>query len=173
MLHVPIERGGHADEPKRFGGRGGVRHNDVVALLLAVLIDVHHGAELFHAGENGEFFGFDAANASGSQHRTHVRGDLLPMTLDLFLNIQLENGEAIGDLQRIGGLRVEEVVVQVKAVGQAVRWIDAHDQGAVAKFGEFHSGRSSEAGFADAALAGEHENPHENIIELRASPHRD
>ena len=67
VLHVPIESGGHADEAERFGGGRGVEDDDVVALLAAVLVDVHHGAELFHAGKDGEFFGFDSADAGGAQ----------------------------------------------------------------------------------------------------------
>ena len=40
----------------------------VVALLAAELVHVHHGAELFHAGQDGEFFGLDVADAGGAQH---------------------------------------------------------------------------------------------------------
>ena len=168
VLHVPVERGGHADEAQRFGGRRGVEHDHVVALLAPVLVDVHHGAELFHAGKNGEFLGFHAADAGGAQHGTDVGRDLLPVALDLFLDVQFEDRKPVIDRQRIGSLRVEEVGVEIEGIGQAVRGVDAHHQRAVAELGEFDAGGRGQAGLAHAALAAEEKNPHGDII----SPYR-
>jgi hypothetical protein len=89
VLHVPVERGWHADEAHGFCGRGGIEHDDVVAFLTTVLIDVHHGAELFHSGQNGEFLGLHTTDACGAQQGAHVGRDFLPMALDLFLDVQL------------------------------------------------------------------------------------
>ena len=164
VLHVPIERGGHADEAEGFGGGSGVEDDDVVALLAAVLVDVHHGAELFHAGKDGEFFGFDSADAGSAQYGADVGGDFLPVALDLFLNIELEDGEAIIDGERVGSFVVEELGIEVEGIGEAVGRVNAHHQGAVTEGGEFYAGRRGEAGLADAAFAAEEKNPHRGII---------
>ena len=98
MLHVPVERGGHADEAHGLSGRRGIEDNHVVTLLAPVLIDVHHRAELFHAGEDRKFLGLHAADAGSAQYRSYVGRDFLPMTLDLFLDIELLDPEPITHL---------------------------------------------------------------------------
>ena len=139
----------------RFGGGRGVEHDHVVALLAPVLVDVHHRAELFHARKNREFLGLHAADAGRAQHRAHVGRDLLPVPLDLFLNVQFENRKPVGDRQRIGGLGVKQFSVEVEGIRQAVRRIDAHHQRAVVQFGQFHAGRGGQTRLSDAALAAE------------------
>ena len=44
---------------------------------------------------------------------------------------------------------------EVEGIGQAVRGIDAHHQGAVTEAGELQAGGGRETGFADAAFAAE------------------
>ena len=62
---------------------------------------------------------------------------------------------------------MEEVVFEVEAIGEAVRRIDAHDERAVAKVGEFHAGGRGEAGLPYPTLTGEHKNAHGSIIRPR------
>ena len=160
VLHVPLERGRHADEAHGFGGGRAVEHDDVVALLAAELVDVHHGAQLFHAGEDGEFLGLDVADAGGAQHRDHVGGDFAPVPLDLLLNIDLVDGEVVVDGVGVAGLGVEEAGFQIEGVGQAMRRIDAHDQGAIAEPGELQTGGSGKTGFPDASFAAKEKDAH-------------
>ena len=124
----PVERCRHADEAHGFRGRGGVEHDDVVTLLPPVLIDVHHGAEFFHAGQNGQFFRLYTADARGAQHGAYIGGDFLPVALDLSLDIQLLDRKPIVDRHGIGGLNMEEVGVEIESIGQAVCRIDTHHQ---------------------------------------------
>src|SRR5439155_1351196 len=82
---------------------------------------VHHCAELFHAGEDGQLLGFHVADAGGAQNGNHVGGDFAPVPLDLLLDIDFVDGEVVVDLQRVAGLGVEEAGFQVEGVGKAVR----------------------------------------------------
>src|ERR1035441_1901506 len=61
----------------------GLNHDGVLIFHPPVLIDIHHGAQLFHAGQNGEFFRLDTADARGAQHGAYIGGDFLPVALDL------------------------------------------------------------------------------------------
>ena len=97
VLHVPFERGGHADEAHGFGGGRAIEHDHVVALLAPELVDVHHGAQLFHAGQDGQLFGLHVADAGGAQHGDHVGGNLAPVPLDLLLDVDLVDGEMVVD----------------------------------------------------------------------------
>ncbi len=97
VLHVPFERGGHADEAHGFGGGRAIEHDDVVALFAAELIDVHHGAQLFHAGKDGQFLGFDVADAGGAQHGDHVGRNFAPVAFDLLLDVDFVDGELLVD----------------------------------------------------------------------------
>ena len=170
VLHVPLERGRHADEAHGFGGRGAIEHDDVVAVLAAELVDVHHGAQLFHAGEDGEFLGLDVADAGGAQHGDDVGGDLAPVALDLLLDIDFVDGEVVVDGVGVAGLAVEEVGFEVEGVGQAVGGIDAHDQRAIAEARELQAGGGGETGFPDASFAAEEKDAHngEELSELRS-----
>ena len=67
------------------GAQSSIDH--VIALLAAVLVDVHHGAEFFHAGKNGQFFGLHVFDAGGAQHGDGVGRNFLPMPPDLMLNV--------------------------------------------------------------------------------------
>ena len=164
VLHIPIESGGHADEAQRFGGGSGIEDDDVVTLLAAVLVDVHHRAELFHAGKDGEFFGFDSADAGSAEDGTDVGGDFLPVALDLFLDIELEDGEAVVDRERVRSFVVEKLGIEVEGIGETVGRVNTHHQSAVTEGGEFYAGGRGEAGLAYAAFAAEEKNPHGDII---------
>ncbi len=104
VLHVPFERGGHADEAHGFGGGRAIEHDHLVTPLAPVLIHVHHRAQLFHAGQNGQLLGLHVADAGGAQDGNHIGGDLAPVPLDLLLDVDLLDGEVVVDRQRIGGL---------------------------------------------------------------------
>ena len=165
VLHVPVERGGHAHEAHGLGRGGGVEHNDVVALFAPVLVDVHHGAEFFHAGQDGEFLGLYAADTGGAEQGDDPGGDLFPVALDFLLDVELEDGEAVGDGEGVGGLRVEQVGLEVEGIGQAVRRVDAHHQRSAAHLRQLDAGRRSQAGLSHASLAAIEEDPHTLIVE--------
>jgi hypothetical protein len=160
VLHVPIERGGHADEAHGFGGGRAVEHDDVVALLAPELVDPHHGAELFHAGQDGQFLGFHVADAGGAQHGNHVGGNFAPVPLDLLLDVDFVDGQLVGDGVRVAGLLMEQAGFEVEGIGQAVRGVHAHDEGAIAEARQLHAGGRSQAGLADAAFAAEQQDAH-------------
>src|SRR5260370_38845713 len=113
MFHIPYERGRHADEAHRFGGGRAVENDHVVAPLAAELVDVHHGAQLFHTWKNGELFGLDVADASGAQHGDHVGGDFAPVPLDFPLDVDFVDGEALVDRIRISGAGVEQAGLEI------------------------------------------------------------
>ena len=135
VLHVPFERCRHADEPHGFGGGRAIQNDDVIALLAAKLVDVHHGAQLFHARKNRQLLGFHVADSGGAQHGDDVGGDFAPVPLDLLLDVDLVDVEAVLDAVRVAGLPVEQVGLKVEGVRQAVGGIDAHHQSAVAQPG--------------------------------------
>ena len=164
MLHVPFERGGHADEAHGFGGGRAIEHDHLVALLAPVLIHVHHGAELFHAGKDRQLFGLHVADAGGSQHGDDVGRDLAPVPLDFLLDVDLLDGEVIVDGQRIVGAVLEQAGFEIEGVGQAVCGIDAHHERAVAEAGELETGGRGNAGLAHASFAAEEQDAHASIL---------
>lgn len=161
VLHVPVEGGGHGDEAEGFGGGGAVEDDDVVAAVFAPLVDVHHGGEFFHAGEDGHFLGFDVVEAGGFEDAGDVAGDLLPVAFDFLLDVDFVDVEVGGDFAGVGGGGVEEAGFEVEGVGEGVGGVDAHDEGAVAELGEADAGSGGEAGFADTAFAAEEEDTHQ------------
>ena len=163
MLHVPLERGRHAHEAHRFGSGGAIEHDHVVALFAAKLVDVHEGAKLFHAREDGELLGLHVANAGGAQYGNHVGGDFAPVPLDLLLDIDFVDGEVVVNLQRVAGLGIEEAGLEVKGIGQAVRRIDAHHQGSIAELGKLQSGSSGQTRLTDTPLAAEKQDAHDSF----------
>src|SRR5581483_5836990 len=86
VLHVPLQRGRHADEAHGFGSGGAIQHDHVVDALAAELIDVHHRAQFFHAGQDGQLLGLDVVDAGGAEHAGDVGGNFAPVPLDLFLD---------------------------------------------------------------------------------------
>jgi len=112
-----------------------------------------------------EFLGLDAADAGRAQDRSYVGGNFLPVALDLSLNVELLNPEPLGDQLRVGGVEMEEFGLEVEGISQAVGRIDAHDECAIAKGGKFDAGGGRQTGLADAALAGEHQNSHGDIVD--------
>ena len=164
VLHVPFERGRHADEAHGFGGRRAIQHDHLVMPLAPVLIHVHHGAQLFHARQDGQLFGLHVADAGGAQHRDDVSGNLAPMPLDLLLDIDFLDGEAVVDGQRIVGSVLEQAGFQIEGVGQAVGRIDAHHQSAVAEPRKLQTGGRGNAGLAHASFAAEEQDAHALIL---------
>ncbi len=169
VLHVPFERGRHADEAHGFGGGRAIEHDDVVALFAAELVDVHHGAQLFHAGQDGQFLGLHVADAGGAQHRDHVGRNLAPVALDLLLDIDFMDGELVVDGVRVAGLAVKEAGFEIEGVGQAVRRIDAHDQRAVAQPRKLQAGGRGKTGFPHASFAAEEKDAHVFIVAVGSS----
>ena len=161
MLHVPVERGGHADEAEALGGGRAVEHDDVVAALAPVLVDVHHGAQLFHAGQDGEFVRLDTAEPGGAQDAGDVGGDLLPVAVDLHLDVHFLDVEVIGDAIGVAGAAVEEVAPEVEGVGERMRRVDTHHQCPAPEHRELETGGGGEARLAHSAFAAEQENSHD------------
>jgi hypothetical protein len=87
MFHVPVERGGQTDETQGFGCGSTIENHDVELLALSILVDVHHGAEFFHSGEDGHLLGLDSTKTGGAEHGGNVKRDFLPMALDLVVNV--------------------------------------------------------------------------------------
>src|SRR6185369_13105632 len=156
-----------ADEAHGFGGGGAIQHDDVVAVLAAELIDVHEGAEFFHAGEDSEFFGLHVVDAGGAQDADDVGGNLAPVAFNFLLDVDFVDGQFWVDGVRVAGLSVEEVGFEVECVGQAVRGIDTHDQGAIAQAGEFEAGCGGKTGFPNASFAAEEKDAHNLILALQ------
>ena len=82
------------------------------------------------------------------------------MALDLLLNVDLVDGEALVDGVRVAGLGVEEAGFEIEGVGQAVGRIDAHHQGAVAQPRKLQAGGGGKTGFPDASFAAEEKDAH-------------
>jgi len=155
VFHVPIERGGKADEAQRFGSGRAIENDDVEIARLAVLIDIHHGAEFFHAGEDGHFLGFDAGEAGGAQDAGDVAGNILPVALEFVIDVDLLEREVVGDFDGIESGAVEEGVFEVEGIGKAVSGVNAHNEGPLALGGQVDSGGASNTGFAHTAFATE------------------
>src|SRR5579864_7722853 len=74
-------------------GGSAVENDDLVTILAPELIDIHHGAQFFHAGQDGQLFGFDIADAGGAKDRDDVGGDFAPVAFDFLLDVDLLDGE--------------------------------------------------------------------------------
>ena len=160
MLHVPVERGRHADEAHGFGRGRAVEHDHVVALLAPELVHPHHGAELFHARQDGQLLGFHVADAGGTQHGNHVSRDFTPVTLDLLLDVDFVYGQLVGNGIWVAGLLVEQTGFEVEGVSQAVRGVHAHYERPVAQARQLHARGGSQAGLAHAAFPAEQQDAH-------------
>ena len=66
---------------------------------------------------------------------------------------------------------MEQVGIEIEAVGQAMCGINAHHQRTVTKLGQPDAGSGSEAGFPHSPFAREQENSHANIISARLIQH--
>ena len=165
VLHVPLERGRHADEAHGFGGGRAIEHNHVVALLAPELVHVHHGAQLFHARQDRQFLGLDVADAGGAQHGDDVSRDLPPVPLDLFLDIDFVDGRGS---RRWGSgspvFAVEQAGFEIEGIGEAVSRVDAHHQRAMAQMRQTKAGGGGEAGLADAAFTAEQKDAHNTMV---------
>lgn len=115
--------------------------------------------------QDGEFLGLYTADSRRTQYRTDIRGDLLPVTLHLLLNVQFQDREPVTDGQGIRGCGVEQISAQIEGVRQTMRWVNAHHQRAVTKLGKPYARGSCQAGLPHAALTTEEENPHVVIVE--------
>ena len=166
VLHVPLQRGRHADEAHGFGGGRAIQHDDVVAIFAAELVDVHQRAEFFHAGRMASSSASTSLMPVVRRTRDDVGGDLLPVAFDFLLNIDFVDGELVVDGVRVAGLAVEEVGFEVEGVGQAMRGIDTHDEGAIAQAGELQAGCGGKTGFPNASFAAEEKDAHNLILAL-------
>lgn len=77
------------------------------------------------------------------------------MAPDFLLDVQFEDREPAVDGEGIGRAAVEKFAAHIEAIAEAVRRVDAHDERAVAQFGEADASRGGEAGFSDSAFAAE------------------
>src|ERR1035437_1303075 len=154
------------------------RMDSAVALLAAELVHVHQRAQLFHPRQNGQLLGLHVADAGGAQHRDHVGRDLLPMTLNLLLDIDFVDGQPLVDGIRVPGLAMEQLGFDVEGVRQAMGGVDAHHQGAVSETGEFQPGSRRQTGFPHPSLPAEQKDAHNSILarsdggSIRAAKHR-
>lgn len=67
MPGIPLQGRREAHETEGFGGGSAIEHDDIELLFCPVLIDVHHGAQFFHAWEDGHLFRFHIAQARSSE----------------------------------------------------------------------------------------------------------
>jgi hypothetical protein len=175
MFHVPLERGRHTDEAQGFRRGRAIQHDDVVSAFAAELVDIHHGSQLFHAGQDGQLLGLDVADPGGAQYRGDVGGDLAPVPFDFFLDIDFVDGQPLVDAVRVAGLAVEQFGFEVERVGEAVRRIHAHHQRAVSQPRKLQAGGRGETGLAHASFAAKEKDAHSSIVagaELRDSSAR-
>jgi hypothetical protein len=87
------------------------------------------------------------------------------MALDLFLDVQLLDRKPIIDRQSVQGSSMEEVTVEIESVCQTLGRIDAHHQGPVIQFRQFHA-LGGQACLAYAAVFAEQQDPHFCILEF-------
>ncbi len=92
------------------------------------------------------------------------------MALDLLLDVDFVNRQAVADGVRVAGLTVEEVRLEVEGVGQAVRRVHAHHQRAIAQARKLEAGGGRQAGFSHASLAAEQKDAHSFIVDGNAFP---
>ena len=68
------------------------------------------------------------------------------MALDLFLDVQFLDRKPIINWEWVRSLNMKKFRVQVEGICQAVCRIDAHDQGAMVQFSQFHTRGRGHAG---------------------------
>ena len=73
-------------------------------------------------------------------------------------------GQVLVDLEGIARLAVEESGFDVERIGQAMRRIDAHHQGAISEARELKASGRGETGLAYASFAAEEKDAHSFIV---------
>jgi hypothetical protein len=82
------------------------------------------------------------------------------MSLDLVVNVDFLDEQAIGYLNGLRSVAVEKRATKIERIGQAMSGIDAHDERSFPMFGEVNSCCRRNARFAYSTLAAEEKNPH-------------
>jgi hypothetical protein len=82
------------------------------------------------------------------------------MALDLVVNVDLLDEQAIGYLNGVGSAAMEKRATEIERIGQAMSGIDAHDEGSFPMLGEMDRCCGRDARFAHATFAAEEKNPH-------------
>jgi hypothetical protein len=82
------------------------------------------------------------------------------MALDLVVNVDFLDEQAIGYLNGLRSVAVEKRATKIERIGQAMSGIDAHDERSFPMFGEVNSCCRRNARFAYSTLAAEEKNPH-------------
>jgi hypothetical protein len=80
------------------------------------------------------------------------------------MDVELLDPEPVTDRQGVRGFQVKQLGLQIERVRQAMGRVDAHYQCAIAEHGKFDASGGGQAGLADTALTGEHEDPHSPIV---------
>ena len=164
VLHIPVKRGGQADETNTFRSRRTIKHDHIELLRFAVLTDIHQRTQLFHTGEDRHLFGFHRAQTAGPQNCGDVTGNGIPVALDFALDVDFLNPEPWGHFDGFTGCSVKKmatgVTAQVKRISQAVCRVHAHDKGAVTQCRKLDAGCGGDAGLAHASLTAVEKNSH-------------
>ena len=82
------------------------------------------------------------------------------MALDLVVNVEFLDEQAIGYLNGLRSVAVEKRAAKIERIGQAMSRIDAHDEHSFPEFGEMNRCCRRDASFAYATFAAEKKNPH-------------
>ena len=90
------------------------------------------------------------------------------MALDLLVNVDFLDEEAIGYLNGLRSVAVEKRAAKIERIGEAMSGIDAHDERSFAMFGKVHSCCRRDARFAYATFSAEEKNPHSHQSETMA-----
>ena len=127
--------------------------------------------DLVGAGELGQLVGHHRVDTQPLEHGQEIVLHRPPGTPDAVSSTELQGGQAGLDLDHRVGVVRRGHQVNTQRVTERVRRIGRHDQGLDALTGSLHGGCRGCRRLADAALAGEENDPHE-IPELRLRPRR-
>ena len=116
-------------------------------------LDVGEGEDLVEAGDDRELLGLEPVDAGPAEDLAEVALDLVPALLHALLRVELLAPQVVGDRR---GQRSER---HVEGVGERVGRIGGQHDRAQPGVGAADRGGRGGGGLADAALAGEEEDP--------------
>ena len=88
------------------------------------------------------------------------------MALDLLVNVDFLDEEAIGYLNGLRSVAVEKRAAKIERIGEAVRWVDTHHESSFSHSSQVNARSRGDAGFANPALAAEQQDSHADILAL-------
>jgi hypothetical protein len=86
--------------------------------------------------------------------------------LDLFLDIDFEDGEFFVDRIGVVGFFLKKADLEIKGVGQTVRRIHAHHQRPVIQARQMQAGSRGKTGLPHASFAAEEKDAHASIVNV-------